>query len=56
MQSLVEGRDVVITTGTGSGKTECFLVPLIPPSSTNQRHGVRPLPVIRIGIGGITTQ
>ena len=28
-QSLVEGRDVVITTGTGSGKTECFLVPLI---------------------------
>ncbi len=28
-QSVVEGRDVVITTGTGSGKTECFLVPLI---------------------------
>ncbi len=28
-RTLVEGRDVVITTGTGSGKTECFLVPLI---------------------------
>ena len=28
-QSVVQGRDVVITTGTGSGKTECFLLPLI---------------------------
>ncbi len=28
-RTLIEGRDVVITTGTGSGKTECFLVPLI---------------------------
>src|SRR6185503_15830480 len=28
-QSVVRGRDVVVTTGTGSGKTECFLLPLI---------------------------
>ncbi|MCB9759436.1 MAG: DEAD/DEAH box helicase [Alphaproteobacteria bacterium] len=26
---LVEGRDIVVATGTGSGKTECFLVPLL---------------------------
>ena len=26
---LVEGRDVVVATGTGSGKTECFLVPIL---------------------------
>jgi Lhr-like helicase len=28
-ESVVNGRDVVVTTGTGSGKTECFLLPLI---------------------------
>ncbi len=28
-KSLVEHRDVVVTTGTGSGKTECFLVPIL---------------------------
>lgn len=26
---LGEGKDVVVATGTGSGKTECFLVPLV---------------------------
>jgi DEAD/DEAH box helicase domain-containing protein len=26
---VVNGRDVVVTTGTGSGKTECFLLPLV---------------------------
>jgi ATP-dependent helicase YprA (DUF1998 family) len=26
---LVDGRDVVVATGTGSGKTECFLVPML---------------------------
>ncbi|MDW8207217.1 MAG: DEAD/DEAH box helicase, partial [Chloroherpetonaceae bacterium] len=25
---IQEGRDIVVTTGTGSGKTECFLLPL----------------------------
>jgi ATP-dependent helicase YprA (DUF1998 family) len=28
-RSLVEHQDVVITTGTGSGKTECFFVPVL---------------------------
>jgi len=28
-QSVLHRRDVVVTTGTGSGKTECFLLPLI---------------------------
>jgi DEAD/DEAH box helicase domain-containing protein len=26
---LINGRDIVITTGTGSGKTECFLLPIL---------------------------
>ena len=29
VQALVERRDVVVTTDTGSGKTECFLVPVL---------------------------
>lgn len=28
-ESVVRGRDVVVTTGTGSGKTECFLLPIV---------------------------
>ena len=28
-ESVLNGNDVVITTGTGSGKTECFLLPII---------------------------
>src|SRR3984957_10557023 len=27
--SLVDGRSLVVTTGTGSGKTECFLLPIL---------------------------
>lgn len=47
---LVNQRDIVVTTGTGSGKTECFLLPLLaqlaresstwaasPPPPTNHR-------------------
>ena len=29
MRVLVEHRDLVVTTATGSGKTECFLVPVL---------------------------
>lgn len=29
MESVVNRRDVIVTTGTGSGKTECFLLPVI---------------------------
>jgi DEAD/DEAH box helicase domain-containing protein len=28
-ESVVNGNDVIVTTGTGSGKTECFLLPVI---------------------------
>ncbi len=29
LQAIINGRDIVVTTGTGSGKTECFLLPLL---------------------------
>jgi ATP-dependent helicase YprA (DUF1998 family) len=29
IESVVNGRDIVVTTGTGSGKTECFLMPIL---------------------------
>jgi len=29
LESVLNGRDVIVTTGTGSGKTECFLLPVI---------------------------
>ena len=29
LQAIISGRDIVVTTGTGSGKTECFLLPLL---------------------------
>jgi ATP-dependent helicase YprA (DUF1998 family) len=28
-ESVINGNDVIVTTGTGSGKTECFLLPII---------------------------
>ena len=28
-ESVVQGHDVVVTSGTGSGKTECFLLPIV---------------------------
>ena len=29
LRSVINGHDIVVTTGTGSGKTECFLLPLL---------------------------
>jgi ATP-dependent helicase YprA (DUF1998 family) len=29
VESVIQGNDVVVTTGTGSGKTECFLLPIL---------------------------
>jgi ATP-dependent helicase YprA (DUF1998 family)/Zn finger protein HypA/HybF involved in hydrogenase expression len=48
---LVERRDIVVATGTGSGKTECFLVPMlgslydeaVRSPRTFEQHGVRTL-------------
>lgn len=45
-ESVVHGGDVIVTTGTGSGKTECFLLPavaaLIRESASWQAPGARP--------------
>lgn len=35
---LVNQRDVVVTTGTGSGKTECFLLPLLAQLAKESRN------------------
>ena len=38
--SLVDGRSLVVMTGTGSGKTECFLLPILGKLATEaQRNG-----------------
>lgn len=43
---VVNGRDAVVTTGTGSGKTECFLLPVVASivreSATWPAPGLRP--------------
>ena len=43
--SVVDGEDVVVTTGTGSGKTECFMLPifsyLIKESRNWDNYGIR---------------
>lgn len=37
LQSALNGRDVVVTTGTGSGKTESFLLPLLASLAADSR-------------------
>ncbi len=39
----VEGRNVVVSSGTGSGKTECFLIPILNDLLTDPTPGVRAL-------------
>src|SRR3990172_7771053 len=43
-RALVEHRDVVVTTGTGSGKTECFLVPVLAELIRESRQWSAPNP------------
>lgn len=38
---LKDNKSIVVTTGTGSGKTECFMVPLVHNLTVNQTEGVR---------------
>jgi len=40
---IVEGRNVVIASGTGSGKTECFLIPILHDLLSDPAPGVRAL-------------
>lgn len=42
-ESLSENRSVLVTAGTGAGKTECFLIPILQDLLANPRagHGVR---------------
>jgi len=39
------GRNVIVATGTGSGKTECFLLPLLDDAARNPGPGVRAIVV-----------
>ena len=39
IRSIVSGRNVVISTGTGSGKTNCFLIPVINELLLEQERG-----------------
>lgn len=46
-EAVLNGNDVVVTTGTGSGKTECFLLPVIAAlvrESANWGHAPAPPP------------
>lgn len=42
--AVVQGNDVVVTTGTGSGKTECFLLPLVSALVRESRAWTAPAP------------
>ncbi|GAA4020260.1 DEAD/DEAH box helicase [Deinococcus rubellus] len=42
--SLVDRKDVVVTTGTGSGKTEAFMLPLLAALSAESREWALPKP------------
>lgn len=43
-QVILEQRDLVVTTGTGSGKTECFLLPLLAQLARESRTWSAPNP------------
>ena len=41
LRILTEGRNLVVATGTGSGKTECFLLPILDHVLKNPGEGLR---------------
>jgi len=43
IRSAVEGKNIVVVTGTGSGKTECFTIPMINTLLSNKAAGVQVL-------------
>ena len=45
-QVLAERKDLVVTTGTGSGKTESFLLPLLAELAKESRHWAAPEAVV----------
>ena len=38
--SAVQGKNLIVTTGTGSGKTECFLIPIINKLLRERENGI----------------
>jgi len=45
-KTLLEDRDFVVTTGTGSGKTECFLLPIFTQLVRESKNWPKPHPAI----------
>ena len=43
IRSAVDGKNIVVVTGTGSGKTECFSIPMINALLSNKEPGVQVL-------------
>jgi len=44
-ETIANQRDIVVTTGTGSGKTECFLLPLLAQLAKESQNWTRPNPI-----------
>lgn len=40
-EAAINRKNIVVTTGTGSGKTECFLLPILPISYQSRAHGTK---------------
>lgn len=47
IRKAVRGRNLVVSTGTGSGKTECFLIPIIDALLREQENGTLAEPGVR---------
>jgi ATP-dependent helicase YprA (DUF1998 family) len=45
IERIQRGRNLVVATGTGSGKTECFLLPILDDAARNPGAGVRAIVV-----------